>query len=229
MAANQSPARKLFTVALGATLALPLAACDIGTGPNSGGQTQVFLAQGSSGSSQNLLPSMFLASASAQMGGNVSLSAVSSINVTITQVQALPANGDTANENKWVSLDVSTSGAVNLLALPAAAEIGIQLARGDLPAGSYGNLRLRYSEATITLKEDVTVGGFTYAKNKAHPLTVSSGAQTGIKIPTAGFTVTEDSAAAVTVVFDGSASVQGIQAAGPTGIRMTPVLTSRRK
>lgn len=140
--------------------------------------------------------------------------------------------GDEAEEEDegkggWVSLDVIAPATIDLLALPSAAESGLQLARGELAPGTYGNLRIRYSEATVTFAKDVTVGGgpraVTYVAGQAYPLKIGGGGT--IRIPTGGFTVAADAGETVVITFDGSASVRTV-VANPNGVRMSPVLTA---
>lgn len=212
---------------------LALGACDSGgTGPDNGStsETRVVLSGGTSASTA-LLPALSIGGASFA-AGPVTLGSVSSIDVTITGVQALPVTGDTANEAEWVSLDVAAPTRVNLIALPTTVESGIQLARGTLLAGTYGNLRLRYSDATITFSRDVTIPGggaegTTYVANTAYPLEIGGGTQTGIRIPTAGFTVADSVGATVAVSFDAGTSVKKVIAT-PKGVRMVPAMTAKR-
>lgn len=212
--------------ALALVLSLAATGCDqLGTGPDRG-ETSILLSQSSSASA-SLAPS-FAISALSEMAGPVALSDVKSIDVTITKVQALPASADTSSEAEWVSFDVTTPGTVNLLALPATAESGIQLARGELPEGEYRSVRLFFSEgATVTFSRDVTVAGGpaarTFVADSVYPLEIPSAAQTGIKVPTAGFTV----GSTVAILFDGSASVKKVIAT-PKGVRMPPVLSAKR-
>jgi hypothetical protein len=217
-------------------LALPLAACEDVTSPSADGQTVVVLRQGSSASA-SLSPSYSAALESAlssAMAGPVSLSDVQSIDITVTRVEALPAGAESdeddedEEEGQWVALDVTAETKINLLNLPTA-ESGLQLARGELAPGTYGNLRIQYSAATITFARDVTVGGGPMAKTfragEAYPLEIGGGK---IRIPTASFTVAADAGETVVITFDANASVNKVIAT-PAGIRMTPVLTARER
>ena len=146
--------------------------------------------------------------------------------MTVTRVQALPASADENVESAWVSFDVSHRGTINLRTLPTTAETGMQLAKGELPAGSYKNVRLMLDmdgpEApSITFNKAVEVGPKGYAAG-TYPLEIPSAAQSGIKIPSAGFTVGET----VTLTFDGSTSVANV-VANPKGVKMSPVLKAR--
>lgn len=202
--------------------ALALGACEAVTGVNDGEETRVVLVRSGSGSA-SLSPAFNVVAAAGLPP--VALSNVSSIDITITKVQALPAASDTASEGQWVTLDLTAPQTVNFLALPTDATTGgLDLARGDLPAGSYGNVRLLFSDASITFKEPVTVGQTTYPANEKIQLEIPSGK---VRIPTAGFTVGAESGATVRLVFDASASVNKIIATGANKVKMPPVLTAR--
>lgn len=213
--------------ALALALALPLAACEnSGTGAD-GAEVRVTLS--STGGSASLAPAFSAAALSEAVGAPVSLSDVKSIDVTVTRVDAMSRDSARADSG-WVSLKSVSPASVNLLALPTAEASGIQLARGTVAAGTYTNVRL-FGTATITFSRDVTVSnaaGSTYKANTAYPLRISSGAQTGIKVPTADFTVTDGSAGTVSLVLSPSASVASIQATGQ-GLQMSPVLTTHTR
>lgn len=202
--------------------ALLLGGCESLVGSNQGDETRIVLTRSGSASA-SLAPAFYAAVASAMPP--VTLDKVASIDITLTQVQALPQGEDEeAETGGWVTLDLTAPATVNFLSLPTdAATGGLEIARGDLPAGTYGNLRLLYSAATITFKEPVTVGRVTYPANEAIQLTIPSGK---IKVPTASFTVTAESGTTIKVVFDAAASVRKIIATGADKIIMPPVLTA---
>lgn len=207
-----------------ATAAL-LAACgNFGLGP-SDSNTQVRLSGGSSGSASLLSTSTASNSAGASdRGAVVTLDMVESITVTLERIEALRVDGE--GEQDWASLDV-TAQEVDLVELPAS---GIEVARGDLAPGEYRNVRFFLDDETITFSEDVSLGGgpvsvATFEAGVPHPLEIPSADQTGLKVPTATFTVGEDDTT-VEIVFDAGESVQTIVLT-PRGIRMAPVLTAR--
>lgn len=205
--------------------ALLLGGCESLVGSNQGDETRIVLTRSGSASA-SLAPAFYAAVASAMPP--VALDQIASIDITLTKVQALPQGGDEdAEDAGWVTLDLTAPATVNFLSLPTdAATGGLEIARGDLPEGTYGNLRLLYSAATITFKEPVTVGRVTYPANEAIPLTIPSGKESGIKVPTASFTVTAESGTTIKVVFDAAASVRKIIATGADKIIMPPVLTA---
>lgn len=200
-------------------LALLVAGCGDGVGPEGSGQMNVFLT-GSSSSGQAALASLSAASGTA---GEVSLDDVVSIDVEVTGLQAVLASENEEEEGAWVDLALSSaaSTSIDLLALPAD---GVMIASDQLAAGSYSNLRIFFSSATITLANDVTVGPETFAAaDSPHELFIPSGEQTGIKIPLAGVEVSAEGAADVAVGFDEEPSVQTVAATG-MGLLMSPVL-----
>lgn len=211
-------------------LVFPLAACEqFATAPARGGETTVVLNQ-SGAASGALLPTY--SAAVAEMAGPVALSDVRSIEVTVTEVQALPRGADSTRTEGWVSFEVTAPVKVNLLALPTAAGSGIQLARGEIQPGTYNVLRVVFSEASITFAKNVTAGGGpaakTYTAGTAYPLAVGGGERTGVLVPIGAFTVGEASATSLEVTFDGAASVRKVIAT-PAGVRITPVLSARNK
>lgn len=230
--------RLTHKTALLLTLALPLAACEGLTDPSAGGQTTVVLRRGATASAA-LSPSYSAAvseALGAALAGPVGLGDVQSIEISVTQVQALPVTADsvaadTASEGRggWRTLDVSAASKINLLALPTAAESGLTLARGELAPGVYRNLRILYDTATITFAKDVTAGGGpaakTYKAGEPYRLEIGGGK---IKIPTGGFTVGAEAGETVVVTFDAAASVRKVIVT-PNAVRMTPVLTGAKK
>lgn len=210
--------------ALALALVMSVAACDSAIGPAN--ESSIILSRG--GSSSALSTSVLASFSGDASFASVPLGSVSSIKVRITGVQALPASQDEGEEGAWVSLDVNAGSEIDLMAL---SESGVEIASGELAAGTYGNLRLMVDNASITFNAPVTVGGGpaarSYEAGQAYPLRIPSAAQTGIKVPTASFVVTETVGDVVKVVFDAGASVQAIQAI-PTGVMMSPVLTARK-
>lgn len=207
-----------FTIA--AFLALPLAACDDGpTGPASG-STSIQLTAGAVGSSASLISF----SQHGEAGGNLSLDMVSSIDVTLERVEALKLEEDA--EARWVQLDVEDEPSLDLLALPE--DGGVEVARGELEAGDYCNVRFFVADATITFSEDVTQGGgptaTTFEADTPHDLFIPSSEQTGVKVPTARFSV-DGEQETVSIAFDAGESVQTVNLTA-TGPLMTPVLTA---
>lgn len=218
----------LTRFALVSGLALGLVGCDTGTDPARGGQTEVLLARGSV-AAQSLASALVSADASLSRAaaiGPVALGNVASITMNITRVDALPAAVDTANESAWISLNVDAGGEIDLLALPAAAEGGLTLARGELPAGTYSNVRFFVQNPTITLREPVVVGRQTYPAGKEIELFIPSGEQTGLKTAIS-FTVEEGEAPDVKLIFDAGASVDRIIATGAGRLILPPVLGAR--
>lgn len=197
-------------------IAVALAACDGGTGPDHAARLDVRLA-GGIGASQLMdgagMPPL-------------SLEAVDSIVVDLTAVEAARLE---EGEERWVRLDLAgaAAGRLDLLRLPAGEE-GIQLARGDVEAGTYTSVRLRYDAATarIVLNRAVTVGQQTYAAG-SYGLQVPSGEQNGIRIQLQNLVVQEDQEADVVLLFDAAATVPHVVATGSGKLLLTPVLRAR--
>ncbi|MEJ2341386.1 MAG: DUF4382 domain-containing protein [Gemmatimonadales bacterium] len=99
---------------------------------------------------------------------------------------------------------------------------GLEIAAGELPGGTYKNVRL-LGEATITFSEDLMIGNAEYLAGEAYPLEIPSSASSGVKVETPKFSVDEGETTAVTIVFDGPESVKKIQLK-PGGAKMVPVM-----
>ena len=201
--------------------AIALAACDSSMGPG-GGQARIFLAS-SVTSSPSTLGSDFISE------GGVTLAAIDSLWVTITAVEAVKAGGDSSGGG-WqsIQLDSGSLSRINLMALPTEGADSMRLARGELKSGTYDHIRLRIADsATIVLKQDVSFGQDNLIAKGSYPLHIPSGQQSGLKIKTASFVVGEDSAKAVTLVFDGANSLGNIIVTGNGRLQMSPVLRSR--
>lgn len=214
------------------TLALPLAACEDSTGVDTNlAETTVVLSQ-ESGVAASLAPSFSAEAVASAVGGSVSLSDVQSINVRITQVQAIRRGSNDKKDEDVQTFNVTGGGTINLLALPAAAANGIQIAHGNIPTGTYSNLRLVFAEnAMITFKRDVTVGGgpdaMTYKAGTAYPLRIGGEDRNGIKIPMASFEIGQGPNT-ISLTFDASASVKKVIAT-PNGIHMPPVMMGKHE
>lgn len=213
----------------GAFLALLVttAACENGTAPSSG---TVRVTMSRTATASSALQTQILASAGY---ANVPLSAVDSILVTLTAVEALRASADSATTDTtgaggWTRIELTAPQLVDLLRLPSDSTGGLQLARGVLPEGDYGNLRLRFSDAFITFNREVTVGPQSFPARQRITLEIPSGRNTGIKVPSAGFRVGSDTTADVRVSFDPASSVANITATGSGRVKMSPVLNGRR-
>lgn len=234
-------ARRIAPLAVVVTTAALLAGCGDGTGPAGSGSVQVTMSGGGSASG-NVQVAASLTPPEAR-AGVVSASQVSSVEVTIQRVEVGRVGADTAasdtasDDGGWVELQVEGgSQTVDLVGLPSSDE-GVAVASAELDPGDYENVRLFFSEATVTFSEEVTFpggggggqggpGGQTYGAGTAHELFVPSGAETGLEVPTASFTVDGETGATVNVLADTDASIGNIVVTG-NGLLMTPVLTAR--
>lgn len=223
--------RSVRSAAVAFILALTLAACESGIQfTEHGSDSAVLLMQGSEESaSSSLAPSFSVAAAS----GPISLDRVASIDVTITRVEAVRRDTATAGKDSVVVLNLSAPAKINLLALPTTQQNAIQLARGNLPVGTYGNIRLVFSDATITFKEDVVEGNgknaTTLKANTAYPLDIGGGQHQEIKLPGASVTITANTGATIPLMFDAGASIKKIIITGNGQIKMPPVIHVKKK
>lgn len=218
--------------ALAIALALPLAACEDSTGVDTNlAETTVVLSQ-VAGVAASLAPSFSAEALASAMAGPVSLSDVQSINVRVTQVLAVRRSADDSKDEDMQTFNVTGGGTINLLALPAAAGSGIQIAHGMIPTGTYSNLRLVFADnAMITFKRDVTVGGgpnaMTYKAGTAYPLRIGGEDRNEIKIPMASFDIGQGPNT-ISLTFDADASVKKVIAT-PNGIHMPSVMMAKHE
>ena len=211
---------KFSLVAVLATTAL--AACDDATGGDDTGRAEIFMSRTSVANAATEYAANYVAG----LTGVLSIGQVDSLFVRVTSVSALHMGSDTSESSGgWETIELADSGGkrINLMGLPAAAADSVKLARGDIAAGTYKNIRLGFDSAaaTIVLKDDVTVGGHTFTKGTSYPLRIPSGR---LKIAGMTFTVGEDSASAVTLVFDAANSVNKVTATGSGKLQISPVI-----
>lgn len=221
---RQSTALALFAVS-----AL-LAACDSSTGPD-GGAATVFMARSSTTSAAEA-GSTNSSADEVNGAGPITLSMVDSVMVRVTAVEVARAGTDTASGSSWTRLSLEGEGGkrINLLALPREGSDSVKIARGDLAAGTYNHIRLIVddSDARITLNTDVTAGVTSRITKGSYALRLPSAAQSGLKLQTGSFTVSEDVSAGVTLVFDAASSIGNITVTGNGTFQMSPVLRSRK-
>jgi hypothetical protein len=208
-------AAKYSVLALG--LALPLTACKDITGPGEGSLV-VRMRRADAGPAAALIAADLV---HASMGP-VALETIQSVDVTISAIQVQPEGADD-DGGPWITLALTAPTSVDLLALPTEGGTGLLVASDEVEAGKYGHLRLLFNDAAITFSQDVTFGETTYTAGTAYPLTIPSGAQTGIKVELGGIEVPEGGAAEVELVFDAALSVGNVLVTG-AGILMTPVM-----
>ena len=197
-------------------------ACD-STGPNGDARMNVRLGAASGSQFSAVLLSDGAGAAP------LSLSAIDSINLRITAIEALrtASPGDSTTEQRvTLSLRDSALTMINLLDLPSTDSTAWLLARGDIPAGTYSGIRLRFdvATATITLNDTVSVGQQTWLPG-TYPLEVPSAQNNGIKVPMASIVIGSDSTANVVLKFDGNTTVHTV-ATGSGKLKMSPVLHS---
>ena len=205
-----------------------LAACGDGTGSERA-DVRVLMSRGAATAS---------VMAAAQVNGDaltdrVALSAIDSLSVTVTAVEALrPESTDTvaadsAGKGKrgWVTIDLPAPLAVNLLGLPTDTTGGFQLVRGTLLPGTYSRVRLVVADSAgyVVFKQPVTVGRTVFPAGQRVPVEVPSS-----KIRTAiSFTVGADSTSLVRLVFDPSTTVRDVTTTGSGRVKISPVLRAK--
>lgn len=132
----------------------------------------------------------------------------------------------------WVTVELAegTMLVINLTELPpevveaeaSSNGTGLEIAAGELPGGTYKNVRL-LGEATITFTEDLAAANADFVAGEAYPLEIPSSQSSGVKVQTPKFEIEDGGTAAVTIVFDGPASIKKIKLQ-PGGAKMVPVM-----
>jgi hypothetical protein len=202
-----------------ALVALPLLVlgCDsqenaLGPGAQ-GGETQILIGRVGSVSAS------VAAAMSAVSSPPVEFSDVESLELVIDRVEAHRVGGGawTAIELEPVTIDLAAIGE----------GMTAEVAAGELPAGTYNQLRFFLASSTVTFLNDITVGNETFVAGKIYDLDIPSVENSGLKINTAHFTVEEtadESAETVLVLFDPAATTASIGVTGSGRVRMSPVL-----
>lgn len=206
---------------------LALSSCDT-LGPDSGNTRIVASRVSGAAPSQTLIPT----SPSADRGEDddrprgAILALVEDLDVTITAVQALPAQYlDRPNpERYWETMTLSAPVTVNLLSLPFEDDGGLELFDGDLEPGAYVRLRLLVSEIEMSLAAPLTIGRHTFPAGE--PLQVSL-ADPWVRIPGAFFTVADDSTTTVDVFFDPATTIGRLVVTPDGQLRFVPVMRGK--
>ncbi len=202
-----------------ATASMGLAGC--GTGPESG--TLQILMTKSQPAAGSVAPALVIDGTA----GDVSLSSIESIVLTVSRVDVKPASAPDGEdgESQWIRVPVTGGAVVDVLALPALG--GQPVAEGEVAATEFKEIRLICDGgATITLSEPVTVsGGLVIGDDEPlqQPLNIPSCQSSGLKIKGATFRVSEDDEATATVELETDATVQSIIWTS-NGFSMHPVM-----
>ena len=228
-------------------LALLAAACDQGgTGPaGARADTRFLISQAGGGASASMVALADGGSPEDGHGNSLSPSDVRSINIHVTGIAALPLGNDSVEDRDWVRL-TATPRWLNLLTLPTQPDSGLQVARGNLPAGTYGHLRLLFDTANIVFAKTVTLGhgdhvrtfhadsiyklyagGFGMPEDSASEQEDDDADHFGIVVPATTFTVANDSSSTITIVFNPAQSLQRVLVTGK-GLRIRPVMGAAR-
>ncbi len=157
----------------------------------------------------------------------IDASNVLSLTVEIANIQFLPAVADEGADDagSWISLTIAPV-ELDLMALPTGGEPPLVIAAGSVPAGNYRKVRLFVGDATIMFEAALRVGQAIFAGAVDHPVTIPSGAETGLKTDLA-FTVENDSDGnpqELNLLFDEGATFQNATATGNGTVILSPVL-----
>ena len=123
----------------------------------------------------------------------------------------------------WISVDLVAGGVtVDLVGMSPQ-----EIASDAVPGGTSPKLRLFFSSSTIPFSDEVTVGGAPpYEAGIAYDLVIPSGANTGIKVQTGFFDLSNGETETVDVVVDLANSVKNVTA-NQNRVMMTPVIVGK--
>lgn len=242
-----STARRLRRALSTLVVGFALTGCDAGTEPGVG-RLDVVMSQSSSELAANVVVGEMAALAGVPLGS------VQSILITVDRIEVHRVGSDEEEESEdegsegegsegegsegegedgtedddegsgaWISVDLMAGGVtVDLVGMSPQ-----EIASDAVPGGTYNKLRLFFSLSTIIFSEDVTVGGGEpWVAGIPHHLEIPSGANTGIKVQTGFFVVSNGETETIDLVFDLANSVKNITA-NQNGIKMTPVIVGR--
>lgn len=159
--------------------------------------------------------------------GVISLADVDSLNVRVTQVQALPVvnQADSGSDGAWQSVEVVGNGLLNLAKLPTSTQGAFVVASDSIPSGAYGNVRFFLQDMTIWFNKQIQVGQIIFQSNTPYTVTMPSGTQTGLKTK-ASFTL-PDGGGSVAIIFDGTATLANLTITGTGSVVAAPVLRQK--
>ena len=237
-----STARRLRRALSTLVVGFAITGCDAGTEP-SVGRLDVVMSQSSSELAANVV-----VGGMAVLAG-VPLGSVQSILITVDRIEVHRVGSDDEEESEdegsegegsegegedgtedddegggaWISVDLLPGGVtVDLVGMSPQ-----EIASDAIPGGTYNKLRLFFSLSTITFSEEVTVGGGEpWEAGVAHDLDIPSGANTGIKVQTGFFDVSNGETETVDLVVDLANSVKNVTA-NQNRVKMTPVIVGR--
>jgi hypothetical protein len=237
-----STARRLRRALSTLVVGVALASCDASTEPGVG-RLDVVLSQSSSELAANVVVGEMAVLAGVPLGS------VQSIMITVDRIEVHRVGSDNDDQPEdegsegegsegegedgtedddegsgaWISVDLVPGGVtVDLVGMSPQ-----EIASDAIPGGTYNKLRLFFSLSTITFSEDVTVGGGPpYEAGIIYDLEIPSGANTGIKVQTGFFVVSNGETETVDLIVDLANSVKNITA-NQNRVKMTPVIVGR--
>jgi len=237
-----STARRLRRALSTLVVGFALTGCDAGTEPGVG-RLDVVMSQSSSELAANVVATEMTALVGVPLGS------VQSILITVDRIEVHRVGSDDEEESEdegsegegsegegedgtegddegsgaWISVDlVAGEVTVDLMSMSPQ-----EIASDAIPGGTYNKLRLFFSLSTITFSEDVTVGGGEpLDAGIPHDLEIPSGDNTGIKVQTGFFHLSNGETETVDLIVDLANSVKNVTA-NQNRVMMTPVIVGR--
>jgi hypothetical protein len=221
---------RVVRLAVATAVGAALAACTEGLGTGTG-EVRVTLAEAAGSGAAAAFGGSVVFDGAAALLGSIPRDTVASLTVTVTSIQFLREGADSADDSPgWISLDLGAPVTLDLVALPSEGVSPLVIAAGSVEAGTYTMVRLFVSSASIRLKGDVTIGqAIALQGGVDYPVTIPSGAQTGIKTDVS-FTVeagSDGTATDVGLLFDASTTFANVTATGAGSVILAPVLRAR--
>lgn len=211
-----------------AVLATSIAGCSDVSNVNGEARLSVTLQRVSAGTAAAVIAAPTLSFADAS-SFPIDPNNVLSLTVQVTSIEFLPVleEGATEDDAAWIALELGGPIELDLMALPTVSESPLVIAAGDVAIGSYRQVRLFLTDATITFDQAFIVGQSVFEGE--HPVTIPSSANTGLKTDLT-FTVADNGAGnpeEVSLLFDPSATFQNVTATGNGNVMLSPVLRAR--
>lgn len=205
------------TMAMAAALAGSIACSDT-TAPATG-QVSMNLSRSAGAALQSAIA---LFSSPAGVNGSIQTSEVTSLTITVTDIQVRQVIDDEAADTLgWIAFALDDAVELDLMALPVEGDSPVTIATGTLPEGDYAGVRLMISGANIVLNTTIAVGQATFAADSTHAVRIPSAENTGLKTDIA-FTVEADTD--VNLLFSPDATFQNVTATGNGQVILAPVI-----
>lgn len=228
MSPRARPPRALAAALVAALLPLAAACGGDGTGPDlSDSSVQVTLrkSEPTVGPIADRSPSF----SHEETDALVTLASIESLSLTLDGVEVFRLSSD-GSGGSWVPLGAAGAQQVFVLALPGEGD-GDLVASADLDPGDYRDVRLSVPDAAVTFSQDATVPGGEGSSSQdvqagsTHDLIIPNGADPGLELSAASFSIPGETGTTVRVIIDVPESISAM-VSSDQGLVMSPVLSA---